>query len=104
MTKDLRKEQLALLRFEKQIAGLAVSLAALGGAAKAADGKLHATQAQQAYVELEAALVHLAQVTGQAHEAMNAKAVETGAKLLQAVGGIPKSEPPAVVASILGLG
>ena len=26
--KDLRKEQLALLRFEKQIAGLAVTLAA----------------------------------------------------------------------------
>lgn len=104
MTKDLRKEQLVLLRFEKQIVGLAATLAALGGAAKAADGKLHATRAGEAYADLEAALMRLAEITGSAHEAINAQAVETGATLLKAIGGIPKEEPASVVASVLGLG
>ena len=39
---DLRKEQLVLLRFEKQIAGLAATLAAAGALAKTVDGKLAA--------------------------------------------------------------
>ena len=104
MTKDLRKEQLVLLRFEKQIAGLAATLAVGATAAKAADGKLHATDASAAYADLEAALVHLAEATGRAHEVMNVKAAEAGAKIFQASGGIPKFEPSKAVASILGLG
>ncbi|GJL96082.1 MAG: hypothetical protein DHS20C05_24870 [Hyphococcus sp.] len=106
MKKDLRKEQLVLLRIEKQIAGLAATLAVGAAAAKAADGKLHATQAQTAHADMQAALVNLAEVTGQAHEALNAQATELGFKVLQAVGGggLPKKDPPAVVASILGIG
>ncbi len=104
MTKDIRKEQMVLLRFEKQIAGLAATLAIGATAAKAADGKLHATISGEAYAEIEAAVVHLAAVTGQAHEAMNMKAIEVGAIVHQATGGIPKSDPPSVVASLLGIG
>jgi len=104
MTNDLRKEQAVLLRFEKQIAGLAATLAALGTAAKAADGKLHAPEASTAYADLQASLVQLAEATSQAHAAVNAKAMEVGATVLQASGGTPKRPPSEVVASILGLG
>ena len=104
MTKDLRKEQMVLLRFEKQIAGLAATLATLGAAAKAADGKLHATEATTGFGDIQDALMKLAEATGQTHAAVNAKAVEVGATLFQATGGTPKKEPPQVVASILGIG
>ncbi|GJL91899.1 hypothetical protein [Hyphococcus sp.] len=103
--KDLRKEQLVLLRFEKQIAGLAAVLAASAVAAKGVDGKLHASQGAEAYAEIQTALVNLAEVTGKAHEALNAKALEAGATLFKAAGGgLPKFEPSEAVRSILGLG
>lgn len=104
MAKDVRKEQVALLRFEKQLAGLAATLAAGAGVAKAADGKLNATEGVEAYAEMQAALVHLAEVTGKAHDAMNAKAIEVGATILNAGGGTPKKPPAEVIASILGIG
>lgn len=102
---DLRKEQLALLRIEKQIAGLAAILAASGSAAaKGIDGKLHASEGMEAYAQIETALVHLADVTSKAHEALNVRALETGALLLEASGGRPKLEAGGVVRSILGIG
>jgi len=104
MKKDIRKEQLVLLRLEKQIAGLAATLAVGAGAAKAADGKLDASVSTQAYAEIQAALMHLAQVTGQAHETINAKALEVGARVHQATGGLPKGDPHKAVASLLGIG
>ena len=45
--KDIRKEQVALLRFEKQLAGLAATLAAGGAVAKAADAKLNASEGSE---------------------------------------------------------
>lgn len=104
MKKDVRKEQLVLLRFEKQIAGLAATLAAGAATAKAADGKLDASEGVAAYAELQTALVNLAEVTSKAHETMNAKATEVGARVYEASGGIPKGEPLAVVKLILGIG
>ncbi|MEM8772497.1 MAG: hypothetical protein AAGD92_12685 [Pseudomonadota bacterium] len=104
MSKDLRKEQILLLRFEKQIAGLAAILAAGGAAAKTVDGKIHASEASVAYAEVEAALVNLANVTADAHDALNAKANSAGAHLLETAGGIPKSSVSSTVASILGIG
>ena len=102
---DLRKEQVALLRFEKQIAGLAVVLAAGAAAAKGLDGKLHATDGAAAYAEIQTALVNLAEVTSKAHEALSAKALGAGATLLEAAGGgLPKFEPSGAVRSILRLG
>lgn len=102
---DLRKEQLVLLRFEKQIAGLAATLATGAVAVKALDGKLHASEGAEAFAEIQTALVNLAEVTTKAHEAMSVKAMEAGADLLQAAGGgLPKFEPSGAVRSILGLG
>ncbi len=104
MTKDVRKEQVVLLRFEKKIAGLAAALAASLAAAKAADGKLHAEGATDAYMEIEAALLHLADVTSTAHASLEAHAQTIGAQILNAGGGIPKGDISGVVRSALGLG
>lgn len=101
---DIRKEQLALLRFEKKLAGLAASLAAAGGAAKAADAKLGVDSGAHAFAELSNALMVLAGATGEAHAALNARALDVGARMLSASGGIPKKEPTQAVASILGIG
>lgn len=101
---DIRKEQLALLRFEKKLTGLAVSLAMAGGAAKAADAKLGADQGEAAFVTLQNALIVLAEATGAAHAALNARAFEAGARMLSASGGVPKKDPAQAVASILGIG
>jgi hypothetical protein len=102
---DIRKEQAFLLRFEKQIAGLAATLATAGAtAATAADQKLAEPAASAGFADLQNALMHLAQVTADVHASLNAKALEAGLTLLQASGGTPKEDPPRVVASILGLG
>lgn len=101
---DIRKEQLALLRFEKQLVALAATLVAVGGAAKAADAKLGVTSGADAFASLQNTLMTLAQATGEAHAALNAKAIEVGARMYMASGGIPKKEPGEGVASILGIG
>lgn len=101
---DLRKEQLVLLRFEKQLAGLAALAAGAATVAHAADGKLGKEAAGDALAKVEAALMHLAEATGAAHSALDAAAIEAGARCLQATGGTPKREASQVVASILGIG
>lgn len=101
---DIRKEQLALLRFEKKLAGLAAALAVAGGAAKAADLKLGVGDGARAFAELQNALMLLARATGEAHAELQARALEAGARMLSASGGVPKKDPPQAVASILGIG
>ncbi|MEL6212028.1 MAG: hypothetical protein AAFY22_06825 [Pseudomonadota bacterium] len=103
MSKDLRKEQVALLRFEKQIAGLAAALAAGSATAQAAQEKIGGDAAMQAYADLQASLIDLAETAGKAHEILNAHAEAVGATVLQA-NGVPKRPPVEVVQSILGLG
>jgi hypothetical protein len=102
--KDIRREQLVLLRFEKQLAALAAIWAGGASAAQAADGKLGSPEASAAFVDVQNAIMHLAEVTGGAHDALYAKAVDSGARILNAVGGIPKGEPPKVIASLFGIG
>ena len=103
MKKDVRKEQVTLLRFEKKIAGLAAALAAGSATASSAGQKLGGTAASDAYADIEASLLHLADVTTKAHEALNAEAMALGYKTLQ-VSGVPKDPPAEVVRSILGIG
>lgn len=104
MRKDVRNEQLALLRFEKQIAGLAGVLAAGAATQASASDKLGGDAASDAYASIQAALVNLAEVTTKAHEALNAQADAIGAKTLNITGGVPKQPPADVVRLILGLG
>jgi len=103
MTKDLRKEQVSLLRFEKQIASLASVLAAGAATQASASDKLGGAIALEAYEEIQASLVHLADVTTNAHEMLNAYADTIGAKTLN-VGGIPKPQSSEIVRLVLGLG
>ncbi|MEM9168463.1 MAG: hypothetical protein AAGC56_02320 [Pseudomonadota bacterium] len=100
--KDLRKEQVSLLRFEKQIAASAAALAALQTSAQAAEMKLDGA-ALEAYADLQSAMLNLADVTTRVHESLNAKAEELGCATFQAW-GVPKDPPKSVVSSILGLG
>lgn len=101
---DLRKEQLVLLRFEKQIAGLAATLAAAGALAKTVDGKLAADAGSSALSGVQNALLGLAQATTDAHAALNVQAMEVGARILNASGGTGKNPPTEIVRSILGIG
>ncbi|WP_133162125.1 hypothetical protein [Hyphococcus luteus] len=96
---------MALLRFEKQIAGLAATLAAGAVVAKGVDGKLHASNGGEAFAQMQSALVNLADVTAKAHEMMSVQAMQAGAQLLEAAGGgRPKPAASEAVRSILGIG
>lgn len=104
MTKSLKKEQVDLLQFEKQLltlgAGLAALTAGAGASAKDAVGDFageHAAQIQHAYL-------NLVEKVQAAHSAIEASAVQAGYLLLQAR-GTPKEEPPVleVAKSLLGM-
>jgi hypothetical protein len=106
MAKDVRKEQVFLLRFERKIAALAAFLGSAGAAsaASAAD-KLNAEATLKAYDDLRAALVHLADVTTEAHAALQSNVLNAGVRALEVFGGgAPKNPPSEVVRSLLGLG
>lgn len=104
IAKDVRKEQIVLLRFEKELARLAAFVAAGSATAASAATVIDSEATSSAYSKIQDALVHLADVTSAVHSAMEAQAIEAGVRLLQA-GGAPKGDPPAaeVVRSILGI-
>lgn len=103
MTKDVRKEQVQLLKFEKKLAGLAAFVAAGSATAASAAGKVNAEATMKAYSDISNALLHLADVTTKAHAVLEASVVETGVRALQA-NGAPKNPPSEVVRSLLGIG
>lgn len=99
MKKSLKKEQVALLRFEKELLALGAGLAALssGPGAAAADvvGKVttdHAALLQSAYI-------NLVEAVQAAHDAIETTALGAGVQLLQARGQ-PKEEPPVLEAAL----
>lgn len=105
MTKDVRKEQVQLLKFEKKLAGLAAFVAAGSATAASAADKVNAEATMKAYQDISNALVHLADVTTKAHAALEASAVQAGLKFFEVNGGGTGKNPPAeVVRSILGIG
>lgn len=103
MTKDVRKEQITLLRFEKELAGLAALVAAGAGTVAAANNKLGSDTAKQAYAEIQSALINLADVTSVAHQNLEETVEAVGLKALEVAGGVPKGDPSLVIRSILGL-
>ncbi|MDZ7627684.1 MAG: hypothetical protein U5J99_04645 [Parvularculaceae bacterium] len=78
MTKDVRKEQVELLKFEKKLAGLAAFVAAGSATAASAAGKVNAEATMKAYADISNALVHLADVTTKAHAALEASVAGSG--------------------------
>lgn len=103
MAKDVRKEQLVLLKFEKKLTGLAAFWGASSATAAVAAEKIDAGATAGAYENVRAALVHLAEVTAEAHATLEATAAEAGARALEAQ-GIPKVSIAEMVRSALGLG
>lgn len=104
MEKSLKKEQVELLKFEKELLGLGAGLAALtagaGASAKEAVGAgvaEHAAQMQSAYL-------NLVETVHAAHSAIEASAVSAGFELLQAR-GTPKESVSVLEAakSLLGM-
>lgn len=65
--------------------------------ARGVDGKLHASTGTEAYVDIQSASDNLAEVTSQAHEALNATALEAGARR-------PKIDPSGAAKLIPGIG
>ena len=104
MTKDVRKEQLVLLKFEKKLAGLAAFVAAGSVTAASASTKVNSDATTKGFEDIRAALVHLAEVTTQAHAAMQESVAAVGARALEAGGGMPKVSAVETVRSILGIG
>lgn len=106
MAEDVRKEQIALLKFEKKLAGLAAFVAASSATAASAADKINAEATIKAYDDIKAALVHLADVTTQAHAALENTAIEAGVRAFHfgVDGGVPKNPPAEVVRSLLGIG
>jgi hypothetical protein len=104
MTKDVRKEQVQLLKFERKLASLAAFVAAASATAASAADKVNAEATMKAYADISNALVHLADVTTKAHAALEASVVEAGVRALQLNGGTPKNPPSEVVRSLLGIG
>lgn len=105
MAKDVRKEQLVLLKFEQKLAGLAAFAAAGSASAAAAADKINGEATLKAYQDIREALVHLADVTTQAHAAIQSNASDAGVRILEAVGGgAPKDPPSEVVRLLLGIG
>jgi len=103
MKKTLKKEQVDLLKFEKQLLGLGAGLGALtaGAAAGATEAvgdvaASHTANVQEAYLNLVTAVQS-------AHNAIEASAVEAGVRLLKA-DGMPKTDTLEVAKSLLGLG
>ncbi len=104
MAKDVRKEQLVLLKFERKLAGLAAFVAAGSASAASASEKISPDAAFGAYQEIASALAHLAEVTAAAHQTLEATAAAAGARALEASGGVPKVNVAEAVRSALGLG
>ncbi|MEZ5897582.1 MAG: hypothetical protein R3C40_07635 [Parvularculaceae bacterium] len=104
MSKDVRKEQVKLLQFEKRLVGLAAFLAAGASTAASASTKINHDAASRAYDDIRVAFAHLADVTSQAHAALEASVANEGLRALEASGGVPKRDVAQVVQSVLGLG
>lgn len=96
---DVRKEQVALLRFEKQLVEMAKTLRDGASIANSTDEKLGTTEASAAYEEMKAALVRLADVTSTAHENLRTQAVSSKGRFIDF--NIPKSVPRQQVLSVL---
>jgi xanthine dehydrogenase molybdopterin-binding subunit B len=104
MTKDVRKEQLALLKFEQKLAALAAFVAASSATAASAADKINGEATMKAYEDIRGALVQLADVTAAAHQSLLASVAELGVRAFEVSGGTPKASASEVVRSILGIG
>lgn len=124
--KDLRSEQIKLLRFEKMLIAAAkdkasgkplnkapvlAGVAAVTAAAASVADKMGDASLMQYASDVENAafasndggawLISLAEAVSKGHNAIEALAQKGAFVILQAGGGTPKEDPPSVIASLL---
>jgi len=104
MRKSLKKEQIDLLKFEKQLLGLGAGLGALTtGAAASAEQAVGDVAAEQT-ANIQQAYLNLVETVQAAHHAVEQSAVDAGFRLLQ-TRGTPKDDQLVEMAkSLLGIG
>ena len=81
--KDIRKEQIALLRFENQLVAMAETLAAGSIVAEETDAKTGTAAGSAAYAEMKAALQNLANVTSNVHDSLMEKALTSDLRFVK---------------------
>lgn len=99
MSKSLKKEQIELLRFEKQLLALGSGLAALSAGAGAQAANVVGDFANEHAADMQAAYLKLVEAVQAAHVAIESSAVSAGVQLLQARGQ-PKEDPPVLEAAL----
>lgn len=104
MKKNLKKEQVQLLRFEKELLGLGAGVAALTAGAGAGAEKVVGELASQQVANIQQAYLDLVETVQAAHNAVEASAAAAGAHFIQA-SGTPKNTALLEMAkSVIGIG
>ena len=104
MKKSLKREQIELLKFEKQLLGLGAGIGALSAGAVANAEKAVGDVAVNHADKVKDAYLNLVETVQAAHNAVEVSAVQAGARLLEA-NGVPKERALVEVAkSLLGSG
>jgi len=99
MSKSMKKEQVALLRFEKELLALGSGLAALTTGAGAVAADKVGDIANSHMIEMQSAYLKLVETVQAAHDAVESSALAAGFQLLQARGQ-PKEDPPVLEAAL----
>lgn len=102
MTKSLKKEQVDLLRFEKELLALGAGLAALSAGAGAQAANVVGDLAHGHAAEMQTAYLKLVETVQAAHDAIGTSAVGAGVELLQARGQ-PKVNVLEAALSLFGM-
>lgn len=104
MKKSLKREQIELLKFEKQLLGLGAGIGALSAGAVASAEQAVGGVAGEHADKVKDAYLNLVETVQAAHNAVEVSAVQVGARLLEA-NGVPKERTLVEVAkSLLGTG
>ena len=104
MKKSLKKEQIDLLKFEKQLLGLGAGLGALSAGAAVGATEAVGDVAATHTAKMQEAYLNLVETVQAAHSAVETSAAEAGIQLLKA-NGVPKDPPMMEIAkSLLGIG
>lgn len=104
MKTSLKKEQVDLLKFEKQLLGLGAGLAALTAGAGANAQKVVGDLASDHAGNIQQAYLNLVETVQSAHNAIESSAAAAGANFLQG-NGTPKNVALVEMAkSVIGIG
>ena len=104
MAKDLRRAQVELLRFEKQLLGLGGGLAALTAGAAASAEKVVGPLAAEQAADIQTAYLKLVETVQAAHNSVEVSALAAGANLLQTKGDPKNVQLLELAKSALGIG